>query len=472
MGIHKLSKYVTEERKIKFQMLIDGDYVYTSNIIYFDLSYKLVNLYQKYFTVNKQNEVSSDGLITFIKDELSLLFLKLSTDSDVIVFADYRYMKDINISYITANINIIRSERMNALPMIKRKHLKTLLETGEIKSVRCLYELKSLYNICDDGEQTLSKYVNLYHVLDQVDDDTFEYSTNKQIIKNRVQEAINVGVYRYFTLKGLKINIRKNRLVRSFAPYHHDDRVLGNITKTLYNGIVSGRPKLDKYKQFIPYSIITYNLPKIISEINNPKVSYYGCLVESDFALSHHVHTYSLNSFPTIYSCDTDMFCLLCDVPCAIKMDYYYFIDGVRYRELYIINPVTFWFDIFGCTLSPIIIRTLCVLLGSDYNPYHSKSPIHIKSFDAILYKLKLTSFQELTVEKLDEYISQIFTAHPNNLYCQQTRMALSLYNQNHETMIMPLKQKLINSNLFLEHIRATIIEEIEEIDDFDNDIG
>jgi hypothetical protein len=442
--------------------------------------------------MNKLKHVSFDGLYNYVKTELAVMFRKLSTESEIHVFADYRYAKDFGI-YSDINMNIPHDERLNAIPMIKRKYICELYKAVMAadggnsecdphdiltKSVRCMYELKSLYGMCgaSPGEQpVLRKYVNLHYLSNMIDrgcETSFGTTSSlsqlshplteqqRNNMKNIIRELIHIGVYRYFVLRGLKLTSRKTHCARTYALFHNDDKVVGNITRSVYNSILAGRPKLQKLNEYIPFSVITYCLPKLIADIDNPKVSYYGCVIESDFALSNYIHTYSKNSFPSIYSCDTDMICLLCDVPSAIKIDYYYFNGGNRVRESYIINPVTFWFDIFGFVMNPVLIRTLCVLLGTDYNPYNSASPIHIKNFDKLLKRMNLQSFQELTVDNVDEYLSSIMKDNPDNKYCSQTALALSLYNHNHENRIMPIKPVNINTSRFLEYIRSCIIEE------------
>lgn len=455
MGIHKLNKYITDERKMKFQILVDGKYIYTSNLIYFDISYKLVNLYQKYFTINKNQLISFDGLYNYIKNELILMFKKLSVGADIVVFADYRYMKDFNAMTDAINLPIESTERLNAIPMIKRKYVPDLLH-GTMKGIRCLYELKSLYNICNHENENsedsliLPKYINLYYLLSKYGDE------------NRyIREAINIGIYRYHVLRGLKQSSRKTHCSKSYSMFHYEDRVIGNVNRSLYNSIISNRSKLKKWNEHIPFSVITYCLPQLIQDINNPNVSFYGCLIESDFALSSYVHTYSKNSFPSIYSCDTDMICLLCDIPCAIKIDYYYFNEGIRYRESYIVNPVSFWFDVFGVDMDPIIIKTLCVLMGTDYNPYSSKSPIHIKRFEQILEYTDVCTFKDLTIDDVTNYINSKLSEYPDNEYCIQTILALGLYIEHNETPILPLKPKKVNGLRFLEYIHACNIEEV-----------
>ena len=137
-----------------------------------------------------------------------------------------------------------------------------------------------------------------------------------------------------------------------FGFFDKDEWVENNINATLANVMKKNDyNKLKRFNEYIPFSLVLYSLPIIISYINTPSVYYLGCEIESDFAISKHIHTYSKNSFPTIYTTDTDLLVLLSDVDCVVKMNY----PGCK--KPYLINPVQFWRNIFNCNLSPRITR-------------------------------------------------------------------------------------------------------------------
>ena len=161
-----------------------------------------------------------------------------------------------------------------------------------------------------------------------------------------------------------------------------------------------------------------------------------ACEVESDFAMSKHIHTYSKNILPTIYSNDSDMLALMCDVDCIVKLTFRK-IEGVNYgtgyisadgKVTYFINPVKFWEKIFGCILEPKLIKTLCVLKGTDYNPYSKDSVIHIDRFEDIFKLHGVTKFSELDGDLVLAKICLTMEANPNSIECYQTAIALNMY--------------------------------------------
>lgn len=183
---------------------------------------------------------------------------------------------------------------------------------------------------------------------------------------------------------------------------------------------------------------ILYMIGPILEEILknnkfNAEINVYGCEMEADFALLKHVSVYNRRSFPVIDSPDTDMLCNLCDVPCLIHMKRIYPSKGdskgpVKTKEYYI-NPVNFWKHVFrGKVLNKNIIKILCVLLGTDYNPYEKISPIHIKSFDEILEKMGLKSFDEIDEDALRLYVYNVMKEHPTDKYVIATALALNMY--------------------------------------------
>ena len=186
------------------------------------------------------------------------------------------------------------------------------------------------------------------------------------------------------------------------------------------------------------------------------EINIFGCEMEADFALLKHVNTYNKRSFPVIDSPDTDMLCNLCDVPCLIHMKRTYPFKGdvkspLKTKEYYI-NPVNFWKFVFkGKVLNKNIIKILCVLLGTDYNPYDKSSPIHIKSFDEILEKMNVKEYSEIDEDALRLYVYDIMCKHPTDKHVIATALALNMY------LADELECKIHNLNEELRTVRADL---------------
>ena len=199
---------------------------------------------------------------------------------------------------------------------------------------------------------------------------------------------------------------------------------------------------------------LLYMIGPLIEEIINTnkfnaEINIYGCEMEADFALLKHINVYNRRSFPVIDSPDTDMLCNLCDVPCLIHMKRIYPLKGdskgpVKTKEYYI-NPVNFWKYVFGGTvIHKNVIKILCVLLGTDYNPYDKNSPIHIKSFEEILEKLGVNSYKEIDEDMLRLYVYNIMKEHPTDRHVIATALALNMYlNDNIESKLHNLYEEL-----------------------------
>ena len=94
----------------------------------------------------------------------------------------------------------------------------------------------------------------------------------------------------------------------------------------------------------------------------------------------------------------------------------------------YYVNPVNFWKYVFKCKISSRIIKILCVLLGTDYNPYDKTSPIHMKCFTDILPRLNIKSFSDIDEDALLVHIYNIMSQNPTNKHVIATATALNIY--------------------------------------------
>ena len=100
--------------------------------------------------------------------------------------------------------------------------------------------------------------------------------------------------------------------------------------------------------------------------------------------------------------------------------------------------------------------------MGTDYNPYNSKSPIHIKWFEDILKILNIEKFEEIDEDVLLTNIYIIMKNNENNIYCKQTAIALNIYLNELENGINFITKNTnknkINMPRFLKYSRRTAL--------------
>lgn len=170
-----------------------------------------------------------------------------------------------------------------------------------------------------------------------------------------------------------------------------------------------------------------HNIKEFISKLRENKdlsfATFYGCSIESDFAIVKHINSYNKNTYPIVITNDTDLIALLCDVDCVIK----YVLTG----KVYIINPPNFWKNVFGTELSSTIIKILCVLKGVDYNIVDRNNCLN--TFSDILRILNVKSYNDITKEMLYEYLNKYFEINKNKEYIKYTALAINMYLVNME---------------------------------------
>ena len=507
MGIRKLIKYInTNNNYINLAQKESGNNIYISNIIYFDITYKLIEMYNKFMQSSSNINVDFDSkvneLLLYIESELLKLFNKLKKSNRIIyIFVDYKFMNNLKEHSVLfkdfLNINVNYHERVNSISMIKRKYLKLLDNTEDdyntmkylINKVRCMFELISIYSI--SNKLDIEKYISIPYLLKNEKDTK---------VCDKLNILLNEGRYRYLILRGGKYIVKKRRGKELFSflnisnnPNQNEEQTKSfsddditkpitsiqsqrtypfNMDKLLFNTISkNGYDKMNEFLNYVPFTIIIYMFPMIVKNINIENVKFYGCEIESDFAISKHIHIYSKNAFPTIFSNDTDMLCLMCDVDCTVKLslkrDRRNIYKKIKFNNssnslTCFVNPILFWQDIFGCTLNPRIIKILCVLMGTDYNPYNSKSPIHIKWFEDILKILNIEKFEEIDEDILLTNIYIIMKNNENNIYCKQTAIALNIYLNELENGIHFITKNTnknkINMSRFLKYSRRTAL--------------
>lgn len=510
MGIHNLIKYINIKNSINLAQCESGNNIYISNIVYFDMTYKLIEIYNKFMNLSNKVDIDFEfrinELLSYMEKELLNMFTKLKNFNRIIyVFIDYKFMNNLKERNIVfkdfLNMNIEEHEHVNSIPMIKRKYLKLLDNEDEyntmkylIKKIRCMFELKSIYSV--SNKLDIEKYISIPYLI------KLEKNEGKH---KKLSILLDEGKFRYLMLRGGKYLVKKQRRKKlfsffgsetSFSPCSSrseknispcdNESTTFNVDKLLFNSVSkNGIEKFNEFNNYIPFTIIIYLFPMFVKKINFDNVKFFGCEIESDFALSKHVHAYSKNAFPTIYSSDTDMLCLMCDVDCIIKLSiknnkqkYLKNTKNSRNDEQYIykchnnvnvsnnstfyINPVRFWQGIFKCKLSTNIIKILCVLMGTDYNPYHPKSPIHIRHFHDILKILNVDKFENIDEDILLAKIYVIMKNNENDIHCMQTAIALNIYlNELESKMHFITKNTNVNKidmQRFLKYSKQTIL--------------
>ena len=431
-----------------------GNKIYMSNVVYFDITYKLIEIYNTFLRINttKNYEKRVDELMKYVEKELNFILSKLSVVNRVVyLFIDYRFINGLTPRNIIfkdfLNYEMEDGEKVNSIPMIKRKYINEGVNEENVEylksKVRCMFELKSIYSV--SNEVDIEKYISIPYLIKKNEDNEFLKILN------------NEGKFRYLILRGAKYVTRKRRGKCLFSFL---DKDCENLDKQLLKSIESGNEaKITECMNYIPFTLIIYAFPKIIEKLKFSNVKFLGCEIESDFAISKHIHTYSKNAFPTVYSSDTDMLVHMCDVNCVIKLTMK--ITETK-RITYFINPSVFWKEIFGCELSKKLIKTICVLMGTDYNPYNSSSPIHIKRFEDVLKMMNVESFDKLDEDLLFAKIYMIMKVNEGNIYCKQTAIALNMYLNDLEGdihFITSESNKKINISRFLKYSRRSIFQ-------------
>jgi hypothetical protein len=261
---------------------------------------------------------------------------------------------------------------------------KELLEsTGMIEidvplieeNVRCLYELSSRH--AKEIQLDINKYVSLsYLLMNEVDPE-------KQTLLKRL---ISHSWYRYLFKRHKKIR-------KKFC---------------------------QKYPAVISVGVILCYMPYIVSKITSQNTKFYKCVTESDFAIRKHILENNSTKKPKIITNDTDILILLSDINCSVELH-------IK-NEIHRINPIRFWFRVFGTTMDNTLIKLLCVLMGTDMNPYHPASPIHIKQFQQILTNMDLSKYDELTIDNLKKYILDVISKNPDSTNIKETVTAINIY--------------------------------------------
>lgn len=436
---------------------------------------------------NKCDELND--VIRFIAYKMSLYLEGISYyNKTVYVFFDFHTIDDIDYSDDVLFSDFIPTPIDSYDPVIHKNYVGNdnyLTEDAECKHVRNAYELKSRY--CVMHNITESEYVHINELLaahgiepikidktmddkipvqDVTNDDTEvsddEHSPNLLGNEHNDADALDdetvteedvmietdkmsfdpLSVYnRYFkNMKQEQNDEKLNKLLNFYIHgwYRHLFRKGCREKITASRNEAIGDDNL--------FRKIMFCVPLLIKEINrliNPKVNiyYYGCSVESDFAIVKHLKTYNSQSYPTVITNDTDLIVLLSDVNCIMK---YYFPD-----DIYYVNPTKFWKQVFkGAELSNETIKLLAIMKGTDYN--YSSSFMRIRNFNEALKIFSVKSFAQLSPDfiKLTMYSNMIKeTERENDDSCGAMAVAVNMYMYNFENSFYEIEESTANED-------------------------
>ena len=321
----------------------------------------LSKLIEIYNQFRKSDEVQTyDNLFEYEVSRFSAYLLKMSYyKRQIYVFIDYHYKDDINID------NLLFKDY---LP-IPTDNFKVYEKNGEYKYI----------------EEIPSEDVQSYKIVENPESNVLLKVWYKYLVKVKSKEDMHAR--------------RKHDIeMTEGIPYEE------NI-----------------FRKFI------YNIKDFVQKLKENKelsfTTFYGCSIESDFAIAKHINSYNKNTYPIVITNDTDIIALLCDVDCIIR----YTLNG----KMYIINPPSFWEKVFGTKLSSNVIKILCVLKGVDYNINDNMSCIC--NFTDILKILNVDSYKDITESMLHEYLNKYFESNKNKKCIRYTALALNVYLINME---------------------------------------
>jgi hypothetical protein len=431
MGIIKLTKffneYVNSLPKLHNQIISEICYIdYTANLVI--TTSNISKKYLKHYAFNSNKSTDYKNIIHDICNQIIDTCVNNIIDQvennkyfkKYIIVFDYKFISKFN-SKFQFNDNLLNDyisqlkftkDHIDSIPMIpKNLNISTTPITILKESVRNLYELR-LKNL-------ITEYQNLYLLLENTPNDS-EHENEKTII----QSIITFGLYRYIVLRGAKNNTRRDRGIKtmcktihsrkSFMEFKELGNILDNINVRLYYSLCQSENlenfnlTLNNFKNTVNYTLIVNLIPILVSKIKSKikekeiktQIDFIGCENESDFVIRKHILLYNSLNCPTIYTTDSDLFMLLSDINCYIR---------IKSSNLNIrIKPNLFWQWLTGLKniyLNDII--AFCCILGNDYNHF------------------KFTKYKVETVEEIRELFK-----NNKNLYLNIYNHAIKLYQK------------------------------------------
>lgn len=363
MGINKLRYYIAKYGNFSpITERVRKDRIYNTRVIYLDALGKLIEIYHQFLEI--ADVASYEKLFDYEVSKFSTYLIKISYyKRKVYVFVDYHYVDNLAVQ------DLILPEYLPSIdPELKvYKQDESYRFVGEEGEDIVIEEDRIIPNENIPHDELLKVW---YRYLIKVKCKESMHERRKKEVEEEIDESYDDNIFRKF--------------IHNFEDF----------TKKL-----KANPDLSH-------------------------VSFYGCSIECDFAMTKHIKLYSNSLYPIIITNDTDFAALLCDVDCLIK-----YVFG---KKTYFIHPPTFWKKVFdNVTLSSKIIKTLCVIKGVDYN---IKDDItKLRDFSDILGILGVHSFSDLTEELLNDYIRKYLEENKNNENTKYTALALNVYLVNME---------------------------------------
>jgi hypothetical protein len=405
MGIIKLTKffneYVNSLPKTHTQIISEICYIdYTANLVIttsniskkYSKNDKIFKLNQENLSTNTQS-TSQQDYMSIIHELCNKIINTCVTNiieqiennkyfKKYIIVFDYKYLSKFNPNF-QFNDDLLndyisqlqfQKDHIDSIPMIPKNLLNNSILNTPIsvlkESVRNLYELRI--------KNCITEYQNLYTLLQQIPLD----NVNELTI---IQSLINFGLYRYIVLRGAKNTTRRDRNIKTLCKTIHSHKsflesselgnILDNINIRLFSSYKfstqSFKNTLNSFKNNINYTLIVNLIPILVSKIKSEiktrniktQIDFIGCENESDFVIRKHILLYNSLNCPTVYTTDSDLFMLLSDVNCYIR---------IKSSNLNIrIKPNLFWQWLTGLKniyLNDII--AFCCILGNDYNHF------------------------------------------------------------------------------------------------------
>jgi len=379
MGIIKLLKFFEEYAK-SATPINDID----SKICYMDYTSNLVITTNNIVRNNsKLSVIDKIKLIinTCVKNIIEQIEHNKYFTKYIVVF-DYKYVSKFNSLFKFSDIIIdnytnnfqFNKDYIDLIPMIpKNLNLSTPIHVLK-ESVRNFYELR-INNVINDNNLNPTNYQNLYLLLSSAKEES-----EKIIIKS----LIDTGITRYIVLRGAKNTTRRNRRNKLLCKSIHASKTyitsktlqnkMDNINVRLFesmNNEKSFQSILDDFKNTVNYPLIVNLIPVLVSKIKETikikniktDIEFIGCENESDYVIRKHILLYNSLNCPTIYTNDSDLFMLLSDVNCYIRIKS----PSLNVR----IKPNLFWQWLTNQkNVYYDNIVALCCLMGNDYNHF------------------------------------------------------------------------------------------------------
>lgn len=391
MGVYKLKAYLnTYDGDKPYTEKIVGKTIQNSRVIYIDALSKLIEIYEQFMKSDEEKTFAK--LTVFELEKFTLYLTKISYyKRKVNVFIDYRYVDDIDVED-----TILFPEFLPEVPPDFDLYIRKVddVHSIDVNSVRLQNDVDSKKF---DGK--VSNFVKVSELLPTLSKDDADY----------VNDVLKVGAWHRHLIRNKGKEYVKEIRRKEYEPTIH-------IVDVSQEQNEMSETSQNLFRQFV------HTIDKFVHRLkNNPilqDVTFYGCSIESDFAMTKHITAYNNNTYPIVITNDTDMLVLLCNVNCLIKF--------ILKHHVYYINPVNFWRYVFGTVLPPNIIKMLCVMKGTDYNCCDERTLAY--TFEQLLRRMNVPKFSDLTEQGMYEYFYNYFSTNKHYKNSAYTALALNMY--------------------------------------------